>query len=108
MIHDEVQVPAEAEDPLIAGSSAFGRSGSVLDELITRLSHDDPLLMSLLLLRSWNLVILDRVATVMITDFLRMSIGSDTSAWIGGLQVRQNLQRWSVDAHNTTTTMTIK
>ena len=45
VIRDEVQVPAEAEDPLIAGSS-FGRSGSVLDELVTRLSHDDPLFKS--------------------------------------------------------------
>ena len=42
VIRPNVNVPNEATDPLIAGQ-AFGASGSVLEELITRLNHTDPL-----------------------------------------------------------------
>lgn len=42
VIRPEVIVPAEALDPLIPGQ-AFGASGSVLEELIARLNHTDPL-----------------------------------------------------------------
>ena len=45
VIRDDEQVPSEVDDPLLIGS-AFGRSGSVLDELVTRLSHTDPLFKS--------------------------------------------------------------
>jgi len=45
VIRDDEQVPSEVDDPLLIGS-AFGRSGSVLDELATRLSHTDPLFKS--------------------------------------------------------------
>ena len=42
VIRDKVTLPTEVEDPLLAGKS-YGSSGSVLDELIARLKHDDPL-----------------------------------------------------------------
>ena len=45
VIRDDEQVPSEVDDPLLIGS-AFGRSGSVLEELVTRLSHTDPLFKS--------------------------------------------------------------
>ena len=42
MICENVEVPAEADDPLLQ-EKAHGESGSVIDEMIKRLSHDDPL-----------------------------------------------------------------
>ena len=43
VIRDTVEVLPEAEDPLEAGRSYGDKSGSVLDELIARLAHNDPL-----------------------------------------------------------------
>jgi hypothetical protein len=45
VIRDNTAVVPDENDPLIPGSS-FGSSGSVLDELISRLSHTDPLFKS--------------------------------------------------------------
>ena len=45
VIRDEVEVKPEADDPL-EGSHAYGSSGSVLDELIQRISHTHPLFKS--------------------------------------------------------------
>jgi len=45
VIREEPLVPAEVDDPLVAGS-AFGSSGSVLEELIKRLAHTHPLFKS--------------------------------------------------------------
>ena len=45
VIRENDQVQPEAEDPLPAGSP-FGASGSVVDELINRLTHVDPLFKS--------------------------------------------------------------
>ena len=42
VIRDEVDVPNEEEDPLQAGK-AYGRSGSVLEDCILRVSHTHPL-----------------------------------------------------------------
>ena len=42
VIRESVDVPLEADDPLNAGE-AFGQSGSVVDKLIARLTHNDPL-----------------------------------------------------------------
>ena len=42
VIRSNVAVPEEANDPLISGR-AFGASGSILDEMISRLNHTDPL-----------------------------------------------------------------
>lgn len=42
VIRDSSQVPDELNDPLEAGK-AYGASGSILDELISRLDHTDPL-----------------------------------------------------------------
>ena len=42
VVRDQADVPDEEEDPLLAGK-AYGASNSVLDELIKRLNHDDPL-----------------------------------------------------------------
>ena len=42
VIREDENVPAEATDPLVAGS-AFGESGSVIDELVNRLDHAHPL-----------------------------------------------------------------
>ena len=42
IIRDDDTVPAEADDPLQAGR-AYGESGSVIDEMIRRLNHTDPL-----------------------------------------------------------------
>jgi len=41
VIREDPLVPAEVDDPLVAGS-AFGSSGSVLEELIKRLAHNRP------------------------------------------------------------------
>jgi hypothetical protein len=38
----DVEVPSEVDDPLVPFKT-YGESGSVLDELINRLTHDDPL-----------------------------------------------------------------
>ena len=43
VIRDVVQVPTEIEDPLLAGSAFSATSGSVLNEMIRRLNHTDPL-----------------------------------------------------------------
>ena len=40
--HKDITPAAEADDPLQAGKS-FGESGSVIEELIKRLDHNDPL-----------------------------------------------------------------
>ena len=45
VIRDDAAVQPEENDPLLQGC-AFGQSGTVLDELINRLSHDDPLFKS--------------------------------------------------------------
>jgi hypothetical protein len=45
VIRDNVVVPDEVDDPLLPGK-AFGSSSSILDELISRLNHDDPLFKS--------------------------------------------------------------
>ena len=42
VIRENVEVTPEADDPL-DGTKSYGISGSVLDELIGRLSHDNPL-----------------------------------------------------------------
>jgi hypothetical protein len=42
VIRENQEVPDEATDPLLP-SKTFGSSGSVIDELINRLTHDDPL-----------------------------------------------------------------
>lgn len=42
VIRDTVAVPPEADDPLAAGK-AYGSSGSLVDEMMRRLSHNDPL-----------------------------------------------------------------
>ena len=42
VIRDDVAPPAEIEDPLVNGK-AYGSSGSIIDELIARLTHADPL-----------------------------------------------------------------
>ena len=41
-VREDENVPAEATDPLVAGS-VFGESGSVIDELVNRLDHAHPL-----------------------------------------------------------------
>ena len=45
VIRPEVEVPPEANDPLLP-TKTYGESGSVLDELINRLLHDNPLFKS--------------------------------------------------------------
>ena len=45
VVREDDEVPDEGDDPLTAGK-AYGESGSVLDELIKRLDHDDPLFKS--------------------------------------------------------------
>ena len=45
VIRDDVVPPPEEDDPLQAGK-AYGSSGTVVDELIARLSHEDPLFKS--------------------------------------------------------------
>ena len=45
VIRDAATPPSEVDDPLVAGK-AYGSSGSILDELIARLDHDDPLFKS--------------------------------------------------------------
>ena len=45
VVRENDAVLPEAEDPLVAGE-AFGVSGSVVDELISRLTHNDPLFKS--------------------------------------------------------------
>ena len=42
VVRESAAVRAEADDPLQAGKS-YGESGSVVDELISRMSHTDPL-----------------------------------------------------------------
>ena len=42
VIREEEEVPTEVEDPLLQGR-AHGSSGSVINEMIKRLAHDDPL-----------------------------------------------------------------
>ena len=42
MVWEQTKVLDEEIDPLLAGK-AYGASNSVLDELIKRLNHDDPL-----------------------------------------------------------------
>ena len=41
MSSDDVAPPVEIEDPLVNGK-AYGSSGSIIDELIARLTHNDP------------------------------------------------------------------
>ena len=45
IIRENADTPPEIDDPLDPGS-AFGQSGSILDELIARTVHDDPLFKS--------------------------------------------------------------
>ena len=45
VIRESAAVPDEATDPLLP-NKAFGQSGSVVEELILRLTHDDPLFRS--------------------------------------------------------------
>jgi hypothetical protein len=45
VIRESVEVQAEADDPLIL-RKAYGASGSIIDELISQLGHNDPLFKS--------------------------------------------------------------
>lgn len=45
VVRENPAIPDEAADPLLQGK-AYGQSGSVLDELIARLDHNDPLFKS--------------------------------------------------------------
>ena len=45
VIRNNATVPTEEDDPLVVGK-AFGSSGSIVDELMLRLDHDDPLFKS--------------------------------------------------------------
>jgi hypothetical protein len=45
VIRENADTPPEVNDPLVLGC-AYGRSGSILDELISRLVHTDPLFKS--------------------------------------------------------------
>jgi hypothetical protein len=42
VVRENVAIPPEIDDALIPGK-AYGNSGSIVDELISRLDHDDPL-----------------------------------------------------------------
>lgn len=43
VIRDDVAPPDELEDPLVNGKACYGSYGSIIDELIARLTHADPL-----------------------------------------------------------------